>query len=172
MITRHLTYLLCHKTHVSISPNNSFSFDRSLFLTNLIKRLWKSDRRRSYEAQSAIGHYCILPELSSYIDEFLLPLIIGPTSLVLEDHIVIPSVNPSVDTVLRLISVNLITHLRLILKSVLVFSKGLPSAMSCSRAASSSAALSRSCIVHVSHFRLECGSLFELLVPFSPLAHA
>jgi hypothetical protein len=85
----------------------------------------------------------------TYIYEFLLPLIICPTGLVLEDHVIIPSVPPVSKTLCGLFWCD--TYLRLTWKSDLGFNKGLPRAMSCSRAASSTAAFSRSFRVFVSY---------------------
>ena len=80
----------------------------------------------------------------TYVNEFFaLVLVFRSASLILEDDIIVPPRAISWESLRHSCKMS---YLRLTLKSDLGFSSGFPSAMSFSRAASSSAAFSRSCI--------------------------
>ena len=112
-----------------------------------MNRLWKSDRSKSCtRTLSASTPSPIDFGGHAYVDELLLPLLLGATSLVLEHDIVVPSARPSAVVAATLPRS---AYRRLTLKSLFGCSNGLPSAMSFSRCASSSAAFSASCWLSV-----------------------
>ncbi len=63
--------------------------------THTMNRLWKSDRKRSWEVVSSRERPPQGFE-NSYIDKLLFLLVIRPSSLVFKDHVIIPSTRMSV----------------------------------------------------------------------------
>jgi len=107
-----------------------------------MKRLWKSERRRSlvntYQIQSQGCR-----EKDAYVDKFLLAFVFGSPSLIPEYHIVIPPTDSVRDLELEQHDKQH-ADLRLVTVSFVGMRRGLPRAISFSRCACSSVAFSRS----------------------------
>ena len=54
-----------------------------------MKRLWKSDRSRSYTTSDWLFIWWDTPP--THIDEFLLLLVVSPSRLILKNHVIVPS---------------------------------------------------------------------------------